>query len=190
MDLPGSVTRHLDRCKAGDHGAARPLYDRYIGRLTALAERQLRSGPPLPCDGEDIALSAFAEFFGALARGQHPRLSSRDELWAVLVTIVRHKVLDWVKHARRGKRDARRTEEGGRLEQLEGRGPTPDLAVLLEEEGRRLLERLGDERLRRVALLKLDGCTDREVATEMGCGLRTVERKLELIRCIWAKECE
>jgi DNA-binding NarL/FixJ family response regulator len=42
-----------------------------------------------------------------------------------------------------------------------------------------------DQELRRVALLKLEGDTDQEIATKLGFCRRTVSFKLALIRRIW-----
>ncbi len=44
-----------------------------------------------------------------------------------------------------------------------------------------------DDPLRRIALWKLDGYTNEEIAGAgmMDCAVRTVERKLERIRGIW-----
>jgi DNA-directed RNA polymerase specialized sigma24 family protein len=188
MDLDGSVTRYLDQCKAGNPEAAGPLWDRYFPHLAARAEQELRGRLGGACDGEDVAVSVFASFFQALARKRYQRLGGRDELWALLQTILGHKVLDRLKHARRGRRDVRRVQGGLRVDDLEGREPTPDEAARLAEDCRRLLDRLGDGRLREVALLKVEGHTDAEIAAKLDCGLRTVQRKLERIRYLWSKE--
>jgi transposase len=45
-----------------------------------------------------------------------------------------------------------------------------------------------DESLRVVALLKLEGHSNEEIAKSLDCGLRTVERKLEVIRKRWTAE--
>jgi DNA-directed RNA polymerase specialized sigma24 family protein len=59
---------------------------------------------------------------------------------------------------------------------------------MVADECRRLLESLGDESLRRIALLRMEGYSDPEIAAKLGCGLRTVGRKLELIRKTWLRE--
>ena len=74
------------------------------------------------------------------------------------------------------------------LDQLVGREPDPEWAAQVAEECRRLLGRLGDTALQTLALLKMEGYTNDEVAAQLGCGLRTVERKLRLIRQVWAEE--
>ena len=74
------------------------------------------------------------------------------------------------------------------LEQIEGPEPTPAFAAQVAEECRRLLECLDSPELRSVALLKVEGYGNEEIADQLGCGLRTVERRLHLIRSIWEQE--
>jgi DNA-directed RNA polymerase specialized sigma24 family protein len=72
------------------------------------------------------------------------------------------------------------------------RAPTPERAAQTAEECRRLLAALGDAELRRIALWKLEGYSNEEIAARMGDGegrsLPTVERKLARIRRRWQKE--
>jgi DNA-directed RNA polymerase specialized sigma24 family protein len=77
--------------------------------------------------------------------------------------------------------------EGG-IAQVVGEEPTPAFAVQVAEEYEQLLERLGDPNLRSIAQWKLEGYTNSEIATRLGCVERTVERKLDLIRKTWEKE--
>ena len=62
----------------------------------------------------------------------------------------------------------------------------------MAESCRRLLEMLPTQELRNVAVWKMEGYTNEEIAAKMKSGqgrsLATVERKLALIRTIWAKE--
>jgi DNA-directed RNA polymerase specialized sigma24 family protein len=69
-----------------------------------------------------------------------------------------------------------------------GEEPTPEFAAQVAEEYQRLLDLLGEDSLRQVAILKMEGCTNDEVAERLDCSRRTVARKLETIRIIWSKE--
>jgi DNA-directed RNA polymerase specialized sigma24 family protein len=77
-------------------------------------------------------------------------------------------------------------DEGSLLRSLIGREPDPAFAAEVAEECRRLLALLPDDELRRVALLKLEGHTNEEIAAEVKRSLATVERWLGLIRKHWA----
>ncbi len=63
-----------------------------------------------------------------------------------------------------------------------GDGPSPAEAAILAEEVEHLLGRLPDARLRAVAVWKLEGYTNSEIARKQGCSVPTVERRLALIR--------
>jgi DNA-directed RNA polymerase specialized sigma24 family protein len=56
------------------------------------------------------------------------------------------------------------------------------------EQYQNLLESLGDDTLRAVAVWRLEGYTNEEIAARLGCSLRTVANKLELIRMRWEEE--
>ena len=74
------------------------------------------------------------------------------------------------------------------FDRLAGPEPTPEFVAQVTEECRRLLEVLGDPNLRQIALWKLEGYNNREIARRQGCVTTTVERRLRLIRSLWEKE--
>jgi DNA-directed RNA polymerase specialized sigma24 family protein len=98
-----------------------------------------------------------------------------------------------LEHEGRHKRDWRRTRpasaESGDIE-LAGREPDPAFAAEVAEECERLLARLGDDDLRSLAVRKMEGFTNEEIATQLGCSLATVERRLRLIRREWEADGE
>jgi hypothetical protein len=53
------------------------------------------------------------------------------------------------------------------------------------DECRRLLGLLGSDTLRSVALWKMEGLTNEEIAGRLGCVRFTVDRKLQTIRKVW-----
>jgi DNA-directed RNA polymerase specialized sigma24 family protein len=63
--------------------------------------------------------------------------------------------------------------------------PTPEEAAITAETMSMLLKML-DPEMQRLALGKLEGFTNRELANELSCSLATVERKLKLIRKVWS----
>ena len=191
----GSVTRWVGELKAGDPEAVRRLWDRYFADLVRLARSKLRDAPRAAADEEDAALSAFESLCRGAEHGRFPRLDDRADLWRVLVMITARKAADLVQLERRLKRGGGqvRTEADLAMAALEAGGvaiapahdPSPEMAAMMAEECRRLLEILPDESLRQVALLKLEGYTDGETAVRLGCGLSTVERRLRTIRTVW-----
>jgi DNA-directed RNA polymerase specialized sigma24 family protein len=194
MTSPGSVTLWIGRLKAGDAAAAQRLWQGYFLKMVELARHKLHGLPRRAADEEDVALSAFDSFCRGAGAGRFPQLRDRNSLWPLLVALTAHKAVDLLRHERRRKRGGPPAEAGGpaspeaELDQVVGREPTPEFALQVAEECQRLLDRLGDEALRAVALWKLEGYTTEEIAAKLGCVPRTVERKLRAIRSLWGEE--
>jgi DNA-directed RNA polymerase specialized sigma24 family protein len=189
MLTPGSVTGLLEGLQRGDHEAARLLWQRYYPRLVALARNKLRGTPRRAADEEDAALSAFDSFCRRAEQGQFPDLKDRDGLWALLVVLTARKAADLAKHHHRDKRgggkvrgDSGLRPAEGDFDELADDGPTPEEAALLAEEVEALLGRLRDPALRQVAVWKLEGYTNAEIADKQGCSEPTVRRRLGIIR--------
>ena len=64
--------------------------------------------------------------------------------------------------------------------------PSPEFAAEMVDECRRLLDLLPDATLRSVALWKMEGYSNGEIAQRLGCVEKTVERKLRAIRDVWS----
>jgi DNA-directed RNA polymerase specialized sigma24 family protein len=201
---PPSVTKFLNDFKAGDSSAFSELWRRYFYRLVVLARRRLQNQRRLvEADEEDIALSAFKSFHRRARRGDYPRLDDRDDLWVQLVTLTRQKVVDQQRREgaiKRG-RDRLRSESAlgagtatgashdgvdpGGLAAIIGQEPDPAFSAMMTEQCRRLLDCLGDDVLREIALSKMGMYTSQEIASKFGRSLSWVNRKLDLIRSIW-----
>ena len=195
----GSVTIWIDALRAGDEDAANQLWRRYFESLVRLARSRLRSGARGVADEEDVALSAFDSFYDGMARGRFPDLADRDDLWRLLVTIAARKASNqnrWESRQKRGGGHvihesalvAGTDAELDGLAGVVGAEPSPEFAALLADECSRRLRDLPDESLRAVAVLKMEGYRNEEIAARLGCGLRTVARKLEIIRKAWTDE--
>jgi DNA-directed RNA polymerase specialized sigma24 family protein len=76
----------------------------------------------------------------------------------------------------------------GDFDRVAGREPPPDFAAQVQGEFRRLLDLLGDAELEQVALGKLEGDGNAEIADRLGVVKRTVDRRLEVIRKLWGAE--
>jgi DNA-directed RNA polymerase specialized sigma24 family protein len=193
-----SVTRWVHGVKEGNGTDIQQVWDRYFRRLVRLAGSKLPAHCRRSFDEEDVALSAFQSFCDRAGRGEFPRLSDRDDLWRLLSTLTVRKAVVMMRHQTRQKRGGGRVlgESGvGRalgdddarvgLAELLGKEPTPADAVGFAEDFERLMERLGDQTLKQIALCKLQGWSNQEIAATRGTSSKTVERKLRLIRAIW-----
>jgi DNA-directed RNA polymerase specialized sigma24 family protein len=194
----GSVTDWI-RALRGDQfdEAAHRLWERYFAQLVLLARARLRSSPRGPADEEDAALSAFDSLCRGVADGRFMNLDGREELWRLLATITIRKATNQYQRERSLKRGGGRVVDEGALpgvrstepvglDQFISREPTPEFAALMADECRRLFASLRDDTLRHIALLKMEGYGNDQIATRLSCGERTVERKLDLIRKRWS----
>lgn len=188
MSTDGSITRWIGQLQAGDLAAAQPIWERYFQLLVDLARRKLSAKPRVQ-DEEDVALSAFDSFCRGLTRGRFPELQDRDNLWKLLVVLTARKACHVVRDEKRLKRGGGQTAGAAEeLDQVASQEPSPEFAAELAENCQRLLDLLGDAELRTIALSKMEGYTTEEIAGQLDCVPRTVERKLRLIRHLWEKE--
>jgi DNA-directed RNA polymerase specialized sigma24 family protein len=192
----GSITLWLNQLKSGDPEAVGLLWATYFTRLTAAARARLRTAPRGRADEEDVALSAFDSFCRRAERGQFPNLDDRDDLWQVLLTIADRKAAQLVRDEMRLKRGGGRVVQASVLDAAGGSGadvfgatvgaePTPEFAAQVAEEYERLLSLLDESELRAIAVWKMEGYTNSEVAARIGRAEVTVERKLARIRRKW-----
>lgn len=206
MSDEGSITRWIHELRDGEEEAAERLWNRYFQRMVRQAQRSLGPGPPRAGDAEDVALSAFYNFCDGAQRGDFPQLRDRDNLWPLLVAITGHKTIDLLRRENRKKRGGtgkadKPGEEGDQaarvrkissdFQEVISREPTPDAVVEMADQLRQLLAVLdesGDDKLRIVALRKLQGYRTGEIAEELECSRRSIERKMQLIISTWERE--
>ena len=179
-----SVT-YLIRAVQGDRASAvGPLLAIYFERLVQLARRRLQNVPGMDGYEEDLALRSFLSVYENLrdpARRVQP--DSRDDLWRLLAARTISRAIDLI-------RKHRPAEAPGDhdLERFLAREPTPEEAAEMADECRRLLDLLEEPQLRQIALWKVEGFTNEEIASKLDCVLRTVERKVMRIRMLWKHE--
>lgn len=147
-------------------------------------------------DEEDIAVSAMKSFWLAV-RKKEDKLSGRDELWQLLVTITKRKIIREAEKQNAQKRDVKKAvREASHFQRqagndefpqtfdavLPGCEPTPELIL----EGLETLDRIvALPDVGKIAKMKFQGHTNTEIAIEFGCSTRTIERKIEKIMKIW-----
>lgn len=193
MGSKASITIWLDRLKAGDAEATERIWNRYFMQVVRLAKWKLRGLPRGAADEEDVAIAAFHSFYRAVAKQNLPQMDNRADLWRLLFALTTRKAIDQRRQqdaARRGgvaQANATVPIADATLEELLSREPDPVFATLVKDEFGRLLDQLPDDdlHLRQIVVLKLEGHTNEDIARRCGCSLRTVERRLWLIRQTW-----
>lgn len=202
MPLRGSVSRLITNVKKGRESAAHLLFDRYYPKLMGLARSRMKSASRRVVDEEDVVITAFHSFLMRARDGGYPKLQGRDELWRLLATITAHKA------ASLQGREKRRKRGGGRavlslpvsvedrygtmqtMSELASPDPDPQLVVTMNDSLDHLLSLLKDDELRTIAIARLHGESNQEIANKIRRSVPTIERRLRLIRDVWSESLE
>ena len=117
--------------------------------------------------------------------------------WRILVMLTERRALDMIRRERSLKSGgnslvgesrvdrARGNDQAHGLDQVEGTQPTPEFAALVVEELENRIESLQDDELKAIAISKMNGFNNRDISQQRGISVRSVERKLRIIRDIW-----
>ena len=193
----GQISFWIEEVKAGQDDAVTRLWNEYFEKLCRLCRQKFQSYPQRVSDEDDLALMAFDSFCRRAKSGDYPDLRNRDELWNLLVTIAIRKGLNIQRANRAGKRGGGRvrggsvfrTEDDWQRDQgfdaIASAEPTPEVVASMTETLEELLEKLPDESLRQVAILKMEGYSNREISEQIQRTERSVEFKLQRIRSLW-----
>ena len=189
-----SVTGWINQLADGNQQAAEQLWQHISTRLLEFARQKLNSNSEIRrrYDEDDAANSAFHSLCRGLSEGRI-EAENRDALWGLLAVITSRKISAQQRYLNRQKRgggavrgESAFAELGGAgINQVVGKQPPPDELAEVSESCAQLLDALPDDTMKKIVLLKFQGGTNAEIASELKCTERTVERKLERIRRIW-----
>lgn len=193
------ITLWLTELRGGDDDAAEKLWNHFATRLRAFARTRLSNEACRVYDEDDAVVSGFFSFCRGVKNGRFSGLNDKSDLWRLLVVITARKATRRHRYEHRLKRGGDRcdcsvvfadTSDLKALGGLPGREPTPEFAAELAETWDALFAQLSDDSQRHVAAKKLEGFTNQEIADDLDIGLRSVERKLHLIRLVWENSVE
>ncbi|MEM7559648.1 MAG: ECF-type sigma factor [Planctomycetota bacterium] len=188
MSSNDNVTRWIELVKAGDSSAANELWQHYSDRLVRAVRAKLYGRERAVSDEEDIVLSVFDSFYDAAQLGRFPDLADRDELWRLLMRMSARKVVDKRRSEGRRRRGggfqafSLDADGEGEMFELTADEPSPEMVLMMEESVEQLFSHLGVGQLRDLAVAKLEGYSNAELAQRFDCSERTIERRLHLIR--------
>ncbi len=199
MPEESSVSQWIEDLKAGSVSAAEKLWRRYYTRIVRLAQRELNGAPRRTADEDDVAQLAFYDLCEGAREQRFAALHGRDSLWRLIATITKCKAHNQMKAARCKKRakevgesalpDSGASDQEGGLNAIAGPLPVPDVAARMTEsveELLSLLDKAGEHlQLRAIALARLEGFDNQEIAQQLGLSQRTVERRVQMVRRIW-----
>ena len=200
--LDDGPTQWIEQLAEGHEEAAQRLWEAYYRRLVGLVRKKLADSPRRVADEEDVVLSAFNSFCHRAAEGEFPKLADRDGLWKLLMTITTRKAVAHLRYLYRQKRGGGAVRGESRfaerntadsqpdlgIQRVAGPEPTPEFAAQMAEQCGVLFEGLLDDpSLSVVAVMKLEGFNNEEIARSLDCSVATVGRKLARIRKKWER---
>src|SRR5258705_5317899 len=179
-----TFSRLMARLRSGEDAAAREVFERFAGRLVAMARGRFNRLLARKVDPEDVVQSAFKSFFVRHRAGRLD-VGDWDGVWNLLTLITLRKCADRAEYFRAERRDASREAAGGDapdawLPALD-REPRPEEAVILAETVEHLFRDVSAHE-RPILELSLEGYTTPEIGARLGRAERSVRRLREHIR--------
>jgi RNA polymerase sigma-70 factor (ECF subfamily) len=182
-----TFTRLMARLRTGEDAAAREVFERFAGRLAAMARGRFNRLLARKVDPEDVVQSAFRSFFTRHDAGQLD-LTTWDELWSLLTVITVRKCANQAARFRAQRRDvageiapAAQAEAWGAVHEVISREPTASQAAMLTETVEQLMRALKSED-RVIITLSLQGYSVAEISARLGFAERTVRRLREHVK--------
>jgi len=193
-----SISHWLTGLKSGDAEAQAAVFARVFGELREFVARRLRGADQRVRDAEDVAVDAMNSLFRGLQEDRFRQISDRNDLWQVAFMLAGRKATDLVRHVNRLKRGGGQLRgesvflsAGGSGTGIDGQAAEGQSAEDIAEYAESLLElfrELDDSALVEVCRMRMAGFTNREIADQLGCVERTVERKIDVIQQVWVAE--
>ena len=189
----------LDRFRRGDKEAANKIISRLYDRVVAAAKKRIGGVRLHATSEEDIAASVFESLWDRAQKGGFTEsdLATEEELWRLLSVMVRFKARDHLRNEGRLKRGGAKLQGESAFGTLEDGSPNRIHNFAVDKNSlnqttdfmgrvRDLLSQLGNEDLREVAVMRLEGYEVKEIAAKFERSDRWVKRKLALIREKWS----
>ncbi len=199
IDVPQLIHELAD----GERQHVQQLWESYFERLVTLSNAKLPSKLKRICDGEDIALSALNSFIRGAENQRYPDLRDAADLWSLLVVISDRKLCYRIRAAKRLKRGGGKVrgesvfltpgqddDAISGLQSFFSAGPSVEDVVEIAERTERLLQYLDGNEFRHVVELKLQGYSHEEIAGRLDVSVRTVHRRLVMVRHVWSEIAE
>ncbi len=194
----GSVTRWISQIREGQQEALDAFSKRYFSKIRNLAKSRL-SNP----DSEEVANDVLVALTNSISSGKYPDLGDRTSLWYLILRITQRRVIAL---SRRDKAQRRIPTEALASEPANGEDNVESLTeyesdlddvitskssdaawVEISDCWEELLRCLPDDECRKIAQLKLEYYSNREIAQMLRFTPSMINRKVRLIQEEWQR---
>ena len=166
---------------------AEEVIELYYARLVRLAKKKLSALPPQVADEEGAVISALRSFFSGIQNGKFPNVKNEDDLWRLLATITARKSIRQMRAHWKQSGEADKVIRVSDIQHLLPTEPSVDEELAIMEEFEHLTSNLNDETLNKIVCMRLEGFETLEIAERLGIHVRSVQRKLNLVKTKWAE---
>jgi RNA polymerase sigma factor (sigma-70 family) len=169
---------------AGDEEAAQELYDTYVKYVLHGVRRRMWRRLRVKFDSQDFAQQVWASFFDD--RRRLPEFKTPEDLIGYLQSMAEKKVILEGRRQRNQIHDVQREvpidePSAAASNHPVSRDPTPSAVAVFEEQFVRVaLKQPSDQR--RVAVLRAEGHTFREIAQQLNIDESTARKKMRLLK--------
>lgn len=180
--IAGAVGRSVS-----EEAAETELWRRLAEPVRRAARQRLGRRQLAVADEDDVCVSVFRQFFHGVREGRYEAVRNTPQARGMLRRMAIDKTIDLVRfHTARRRRPEGGWADGEQITSAAAeRFVAPEEVVADRAELEALIAKLSRRTLQRIATMKLQGYTNEEIAGELGCAKRTVERKLAMIRRLW-----
>jgi RNA polymerase sigma factor (sigma-70 family) len=188
--------RLIQGLRDGDEQVLHEFWKQYGDSLYEVADKHLAAGMRRRLGPEDVVQSACRTFLRRARVGQF-QLPDSESLWRLLCAITLNKIREQTRFHMRQKRGLDQEQRGAvpaRDDSAAGfepaaPGPTPAQAAEFADQLHLLLASLEEEE-RQILELKLQDCTNEEVAEKLGSSERTVRRVMKRLQARLSRDLE
>lgn len=192
-----SISQWIAGLKDGHQRAAAKLWTRFFHQIRAVSRQKLGAIPGATRDEEDLAISTMQAVFVGAQQGQFEQLENRDDFWQLVLVILSRKASN-IRRSLIARKETLVSDltnvdiPDNPWQILEQAAQTRPLEYGIDSLGIECEELLSllDDRLQRVALLKMAGLTNEEIAASLDRSVTSVERYLQTIRKTWGESQE
>ena len=192
-----SISEWIAGLKEGQQRAAAKLWTRFFHQIRSVARQKLGAVPGAARDEEDLAMSTMQAVFAGAQEGRFEQFENRDDFWQLVLVILSRKASNIRRTllARKETLVSDLTNPGipdNPWQILEQAAQTRPLEYGIDSLGIECEELLAllEDRLQRVALLKMAGMTNEEIAASLQRSVTSIERYLQTIRKTWGESLE
>ncbi len=192
--MSNSASAHLARgLRAGIADIQHHVVLQFYDRLVALVRKRIPTRARRIGDEEDIALCALGTLFVRMEKGDFTDIETEDDIWRLLIGIAKFKIAKHIEREMAQKRGSGMTRGDSVWSDDSDNSGFDNVAVEMDPQTHvevveyvqailQFIDELNDPTLKSIAIWISRDKTHDWIAEQLGCSVKTVQRKLKLLK--------